>query len=137
MPFSTQAFVGYGQTIEVNSAYLIDDITDVTYSGSKTDAADTTSSSSSGGYRTFIPGLSEAGECTVKMVWYPGDSSQEYIKTQVGVNNISVVHTLPNSLGTVTFTGLIVGFDHTAPLDKAGEATLKIKISGATSYAHS
>jgi predicted secreted protein len=137
MSFTTAPFVGYGQTFEINGAYLLDDIQDVTYAGSKTDAADTTSSSSSGGYRTFIPGLSEAGDCTVKLVWYPGDGSQEYVKTQVGVNNITCVHTLPNSLGTLSFSGLITGFDHSAPLDKAGEATLKVKISGSVTYAHS
>jgi hypothetical protein len=137
MSFTAAPFVGVGQQIEINGAYILSDITDVTYSGSKTDAADTTSAAAVSGYRTFIPGLSEAGEVTVKLVWYPGDASQEYVKTLVGVNNITVVHTLPNSLGTLSFTGLVVGYDHAAPLDKAGDATLKIKISGVVTYAHS
>ena len=136
MSFTTAPFTGVGQQFEINGAYILDDITDVTYSGSKTDAADTTSAASSGGFRTFIPSLSEAGECTIKLVWYPGDSSQEYVKTQTGVM-ITCVHTLPNSLGTISFSGLVIGYDHSAPLDKAGEATLKIKISGQPTYAHS
>jgi hypothetical protein len=136
MPFTPAPFTGVGQQIEINGAYILADITDVTYSGSKTDTADTTSAASAGGFRTFIPGLSEAGECSVKLVWYPGDASQEYIKTQTGLT-CTFVHTLPNSLGTLSFTGLVIGYDHSSPLDKAGEATLKLKISGQVTYAHS
>jgi tail tube protein len=137
MSFATAAFVGAGQTFEVNGAYILTRITDVAYSGSKVDVADTTDTSVGQlGYKTFIGGLQEAGEVTVKGIWYPGDASQEYIKTQLGTTS-TFLHALPNSLGTVSFSGLIVGFDHSAPMDKAGEYTLKVKISGATTYAHS
>lgn len=136
MPFTAAPFVGVGQAVEINAAYILADITDVTYSGSKTDTADTTSAASSGGYRTFIPALSEAGEVTIKLIWFPGDASQEYVKTQTGTS-ITVVHTLPNGLGTLSYSGLVVGYDHSAPLDKTAEATLKIKISGSVTYAHS
>jgi hypothetical protein len=137
MSFATAAFYGTGQTFEVNGAYALSRITDVSYSGSKVDTIDTTDTSvGQQGTKTFIFGLNDSGEVTIKGVWYPGDLSQEYIKTVQGVP-ATFVHTLPNGLGTVSFSGGIVSYDHSAPMEKAGEYTLKIKISGSTTYAHS
>jgi hypothetical protein len=134
--FTTASFVGLGQQLEYNGADIVDHITDVNYSGSKVDTADNTDTSAVNGYRTFIPGLLDAGECQVKGIWYPGDVSQEGLNTLKGTV-ATWIHTLPNSLGTVSFNGMVTGFDHTAPLDKAGEFTLKIKVSGPTTYSHS
>jgi hypothetical protein len=136
MSFSTASFVGLGQQLEYNASTILLHITDVTYSGSKVDTADTTDVSATSGYRTFIPSLQDAGECSVKAIWYPGDVSQEGLVALKGATS-AWVHTLPNSLGTISFSGIVVSLDKQAPLDKAGEFTLKIKISGATTYAHS
>ena len=137
MSFSTSAFYGAGQTFEINGAYTLARITDVSYSGSKVDTVDTTDTSvGQAGFKTFIGGLQDAGEASVKGVWYPGDNSQEYAKTQVGAVS-TFVHTLPNNLGTLSFTGIITAFDHTAPMEKTAEYTLKVKISGQATYAHS
>jgi hypothetical protein len=142
MAFETASFVGLGQSIEFSTlasppvGYDLAHITDVTYSGSKVDTADTTDTTAVSGYRTFIPGLQDAGDCTVKMIWYPGETTQEAVFALKG-SSATVVHTLPNSLGAITFVGLVVSFDHTAPLDKAGEATVKVKISGQPVYSES
>jgi hypothetical protein len=137
MSFSTAAFYGAGQTFEINGAYSLTRLTDISYSGSKVDTIDTTDTSvGQQGTKTFIFGLNDAGEVTIKGIWYPGDLSQEYIKTVTGVP-ATFVHTLPNNLGTVSFSGGITSFDHSAPMEKAGEYTLKVKISGVTTYAHS
>jgi hypothetical protein len=137
MSFSTAAFYGAGQTFEVNGAYSLTRLTDISYSGSKVDTIDTTDTSvGQQGTKTFIFGLNDAGEVTVKGIWYPGDNSQEYVKTVIGVP-ATFVHTLPNNLGSVSYSGGIVSFDHSAPMEKAGEYTLKVKISGVATYAHS
>jgi Lambda phage tail tube protein, TTP len=137
MSFSTAAFVGAGQTFEFNGDYILSRITDVTYSGSKVDTADTTDTSvGQAGYKTFIAGLQDAGDVSIKGIWYPGDISQEAFKATLG-NNATFVHTLPNNLGTLSFAGLAISFDHTSPMEKAGEYTAKIKISGAVTYSHS
>ena len=67
---------------------------------------------------------------------YFGLSSQEYAKAQIGAVS-TFVHTLPNSLGTLSFTGIINNFDHSAPMEKTSEWTLKVKISASVTYAHS
>jgi hypothetical protein len=137
MSFSTAAFVGAGQTFEINGDYSLTRLTDITYSGSKVDTADTTDTSvGQAGYKTFIAGLQDAGDVTIKGVWYPGDLSQEFVKTTLGAT-ATFVHTLPNSLGTLSFSGLCISYDHSAPMEKAGEYTLKVKISGSITYAHS
>ena len=136
MSFTTQSFVGIGQQIEFNGAYILAHTMDITYSGSKVDIADTTDTSSTGGTRTFISALNESGECTVKCIWYPGEVTQGAMDALTGTT-ATFVHTLPNSLGTRSFSGLLVSSDRTAPLDKAGEITYKIKISGVITYAHS
>jgi hypothetical protein len=137
MSFATASFVGAGQTFEFNGDYTLSRITDVTYSGSKVDTADTTDSSvGQAGYKTFIAGLQDAGDISIKGIWYPGDISQEAFKAILGTN-ATFVHTLPNNLGTLSFAGLVVSFDHAAPMEKAGDYTTKIKISGGVTYAHS
>lgn len=137
MSFAPAAFYGASQAFEINGAYLLARITDVTYSGSKVDTVDTTDTSvGQAGYKTFIGGLQDAGEATVKGIWYPGDASQEYAKAQIGAVS-TFVHTLPNSLGTLSFTGIINNFDHSAPMEKTSEWTLKVKISASVTYAHS
>jgi hypothetical protein len=129
------SFVGVGQEIKFGSTTLLH-ISDVTYSGNKVDTPDTTDAAAASGYRTFIPALKDAGECTVKGIWYPGETSKEALETNKGVVAVWV-HTLPNSLGLLTFNGMITGLDEAAPLDKAGEFTLKIKISGPKVYSAS
>jgi hypothetical protein len=137
MSFATASFTGAGQTFEINAAYNLSRLTDISYSGSKVDTVDTTDTSvGQQGFKTFIGGLQDAGDVTVKGIWYPGDASQEYVKTVVG-DNATFVHTLPNSLGTLSFAGIIVSFDHSAPMEKAGEWTLKVKVSAGITYAHS
>ena len=137
MSFSTSAFYGAGQTFDINGNFLLARLTDVSYSGSKADTADTTDTSvGQAGVKTFIGGLQEAGDVTVKGIWYPGDLSQEYVRTQFGTSS-TFLHNLPNNLGTLSFSGIIVAYDHSAPMEKAGEYTLKVKISGSITYAHS
>ena len=112
-------------------------ITDVSYGSSKADTPDTTDSTvGQAGYKTFTAGLVEAGEVTVKGIWYPGDASQEAFKAIFGTN-ATFVHTLPNNLGTLSYSGILMGLDHSAPMEKAGEFTAKVKISGSITYAHS
>jgi hypothetical protein len=137
MSFSTAAFYGAGQTFEINGAYLLNHLTDITYSGTKVDTIDTTDTLvGQGGTKTFIFGLNDNGDLTIKGYWYPGDASQEYLRTITGVP-ATFVHTLPNNLGTVSFSGGITSYDHSAPMEKAGEWTLKVKVSGGFTYAHS
>jgi hypothetical protein len=138
MPFTTANFVGEGQQIEYDGTieYILAHISDVTYSGSKVDTADNTDASAVDGYRTFLPALKDAGDCTVKAFWYPGEPSQEGLETIKG-EIVTWTHTLPQSLGTLTFSGMVTSTDHSAPLDKAAELTVKIKISGPVTYSHS
>lgn len=137
MSFTPAVFYGAGQAFEFNGDYALDHITDVTYSGSKVDTIDTTDTSvGQGGYKTFIYGLQDAGEVSIKGVWYPGDASQEALKTITGTP-ATFVHTLPNGLGTLSYSGGLVSFDHSAPMEKESSFTAKIKISGEITYAHS
>lgn len=136
MPFTAAPFVGIGQQIEYNGAAILAHITDVTYSGSKVDTADTTDATATSGYRTFIAALKDAGDCTVKYVWYPGDASQEGLEALKGTVS-TWVHTLPNGLGQMSFSGMVQSVDKGSPLDKTSDATLKIKISGPVTYSHS
>jgi hypothetical protein len=81
MAFATAAFTGVGQTFEFNGDYILSRITDVAYSGSKVDTADTTDTSvGQAGFKTFIAGLQDAGDVSIKGIWYPGDVSQEAFK---------------------------------------------------------
>ena len=137
MPTIPASFVGLGQTIAYGAVpTTLLHITDVAYSGSKVDTSDTTDTSATSGYRTFIPALRDAGDCTVKGIWYPGETTQEGLEALKGASE-TWVHTLPNSLGVLRYTAMLISLDKTSPMDKAGEFTLKLKISGALAWTSS
>src|SRR5271154_5940021 len=123
-------FYGENQTLSYGSGPTeLLHITDVTYSGDKVDDLETTDTLSTNGYTTFIPGWKTAGELTTKVIYYPGDTTQEGLET-IKDTVVAWIHTLPNSLGFIRFQGFVTNFTKVMPMKKVSEFTLKVKITG-------
>lgn len=102
----------------------------IAFGSDKVDALDTTNMSSAGITRTFIGGLHNPGDVTVKFNYEPTDASQAtlYGLEDGQVHNFSVVY--PGSIATESFSGIIVSLTKDVNDDKLAERTLKIQIAG-------
>ena len=74
---TTNAQIGFGakfscEDVAGNANYVLSvEVTDITPPASKLDAIDATHMQSPGGLREFIPGLIDAGECSITMAFDP------------------------------------------------------------------
>lgn len=101
------------------------------------DTIETTTLSSTGGYKEFIGGFKEAGEVTVTGFFNPSDTNGQmamYSAFQSGVTN-SFTIIFPSTLGASwVFTGVVTGFKTTdIDTDNAIGFESTIKVSGAPS----
>ena len=100
----------------------------------KVDTVDVTDMSTAGSARTFIGGLENSGDVTVKIKVKPGDATQ----TQLLAAKDGTVHDFkaiyPGAVRTVSFSGIISSADESIPGDKIPTYTVKIQISGPKVY---
>ena len=94
------------------------------------------------GYRVFKPGLNDAGEVTVELLFDPVDPTQD----DVGVDGLlsiydqREVHNFRMTFSDVgltqwDFAALITGYEPAAPHDEALTATITLKLSGQPAFA--
>ena len=133
MPAS-QAFSGYGLTLAILNSPpdVIAEIQQVAFSGSKVDLVDVTNTQSPNRRREFIATLIDSGELTFSANFVPGDATQALLRaTMDAAVAVSWRVTLPDSLGTLTFLGIITSLDKSLDFSKEAKLTGKIKITGA------
>lgn len=97
------------------------------------DTIDTTALDSTGGYRTFIRGMKDAGEVTISGFFNPADTNGQYALYDAfedgEVLNLSVV--FPSTMGAEwTFTGIVTAFSTGSDVDDAVTFDATIKVSG-------
>lgn len=129
-----QPFVGYGLSVTFGSGSPPTDlagITGVTFSGDKVATEKTTNMATPNGTDTFIASTDDPGTCDIKCWLLPGDSSQEALKTAKEAKAlVPFTVTLPNSLGTRTFEGIVESATPAFPLEKNCTIDFKVKLSG-------
>lgn len=94
---------------------------------------DTTALDSTGGYKTFIRGMKDAGEVSISGNFNPGDTNGQYAVYDAfedgEVLNLSIL--FPASLGAEwTFSGIVTAFSTSAELDGVVSFEATIKVSG-------
>jgi hypothetical protein len=128
-------FVGLDSTVTFGSGSppsTLDGITGITFSGDKVAMEKTTDMKTVNGTDTFIASTDDPGACDVKCWNLPGNASQEALKAaKVAKVAIPFIVSLPGSLGTRSFSGLVESATVALPLEKNSTIDFKIKISGA------
>jgi predicted secreted protein len=138
----SQAFSGYGLELQkgtgvfsgspaVETFDTIAEIQQVAFTGSKVDLADVTNVASPNRRREYIATLIDSGELTFTANFIPGDSTQAGLRTTMDAAeavNWQVV--LPNSLGTLSFAGILTSLDRNLDFSKEAKLSAKIKITG-------
>lgn len=126
--------IGHGQQFEVNtteSTYVaIAGLISVDPGSNKVDALDSTDCGTAGFNRTFVGGLQNSGDYSLKFNYLPGDATQNDLRTfeDGTVHNFKWI--LPNGAQSRQFSGIITSIDMGSPDDKLITFTVKIQVSG-------
>ena len=106
-------------------------------------AVDTTHHNSTSRFRTYVPGMSDAGEVNFDVRFIPSDNTHDETSGTglVGLFGASEVSTFvlvfPDNGATksfMAFSGIMTSFTPSADLDSSLDASATIKISGAITY---
>ena len=125
--------IGYGSVFSflVGSTFTpLTNVLDFAYGSDKVDTIDNTDMSTASETRTFVSGLRNPGDITVKFNVTPGDATQQAFAALEGAGIQSFKTAMAGSVQVKTFSGIIESLDTTYPLDKLPVTTAKIKISG-------
>ena len=102
------------------------------------DTVETSSHGSSGGWRTFVPGLIDGGEVSLDLLFDPSEAthmnSTGLLSELTGrtIEGFKIIW--PDSI-TFTFNGLVTGFEPGAPFEDALTGSATIKVTGAITIA--
>jgi hypothetical protein len=137
---ATLAAIGHGSKFEIGDGgspevFLeVAEVTGITPPAFSRDVPDATHMASPEKWREFIPGLRDAGECTMTMNFIPGGAGQDAIIgnfTDDVQGNYRII--FPNA-EVWGFAAYCVGFAPEAPLDGKMTATARFKLSGKPTY---
>jgi len=97
----------------------------------KLDTPDVTTMEASNGFREFIGGLRDGGEVSLTLKFYPGDTGQYGLLSDLeGAVKQSFVIALPNSVATWSFNAFVTAYNPDIPLDDAVGLEVTLKITG-------
>ncbi len=133
----TSAIAAFGATLTWNSQ-TVAEITSISGPSIKVDALDVTSHGSTSAFREFIAGLADAGEISIDVNFYPGDTNGQkaMIDDAIARTSRTVVITGPAAAAfTWTATAIITGFDPGLPHDGSMSASFTLKITGVPTLA--
>jgi hypothetical protein len=133
------AKIGHGSQLKVGDGVTptegftaVNGVISISDGSDKADILDSTDMGTSGNHRTFVGGLVDEGDVTVKMNLIPGDTTQTGLRALKGTtNNYQVVDIAGE---TAKFAGILQSFTKDRPDDKFMTITAKIKISGVVTY---
>lgn len=91
---------------------------------------------STGGYKEFIPGLRDGGECQLELYWIKSNTQQVSLRNRVNDDNAYRYRIVwPDSPQTkVTFDGVVTAFSMSTAANEGIKASITIKISGQVTW---
>lgn len=132
---SNSQVIGHGSQLELGTSgatptyTATNGVTSIDLGSNKIDTHDNTDMGSTGTTRTFIPGLENPGDISVKLNVIPGDATQAALDTAKGLL-LPFKAIYPGAVRTISFSGIITSIDESIPDDKLPTKTVKIQVSG-------
>lgn len=133
---ATDADIGYGTTFSMANGEAtpvqveIAEVYDITPPNETVDVIDATHMKSPNGYREFILGLTDPGDCSFEMNFIPGSESETLIlAAKTARARRSCIITFPNG-ATWTFDGLVTGYEPAIPTADKMTCTVTYKVTG-------
>ena len=132
---ASNANAAAGTTISWNSN-SIGEVTEIGDLDTSADDIEVTDYGSTDGYKEYIQGLKDGGELEVSGNFYPTDTGQSALISDINGGTVrTAVITLPNSVGTWTFSAYVKGFTTSTPIDGQVQFTATLKITGKPVFA--
>jgi hypothetical protein len=129
--------IGHGSKIGIGTQTDILGLTAVDFGSNKVETLDTTNMRTTGTSRTYIGGLEDPGDISAKFNVLPGDATQAALYTLKDGAAKPVTVTYPGGVRVITFNAIITSVDESIPDDKIPTLSVKLKISGAKTFATS
>lgn len=133
--------IGYGVTLETTTStgtMSIAYIRSISGPNSDINDVDTTTLDTTGGCRTFIAGLIDAGEVTCELAYDPSVESHKTLGTRFKARTAhTYTITDPSTTSGSAFTGYIKSMSREIPLDDMITCSVGFKVSGNPGYATS
>lgn len=129
---ATPQVIGHGSSLQFGTGTptIVAGVLSIDFGSNKIETVDVTDMGTSGTVRTYIEGLEDPGDVTVKLNVKPGDTSQAAFHALKGAGATSFTATAPGGAFTRVFSGIITAFDLSIPDEKIPTINVKIKVSG-------
>jgi hypothetical protein len=131
---ASSAKSGYG-TLFKRAGTAIAEVMTVSGPNLSRDTIEVTHLTSDNGFKEFISGMADGGECTVTLNWIPGNSGHALLVSDLcaGPDATAVAYSVDwRGLGTNiwAFNGHITGFSPSGDKTKQLDATAAFKVTG-------
>lgn len=137
----TDAAIGYGSDFRRSDGAAtpvyttIGEVHTITPPSIGKDVVDATHMNSPDGYREFIPGLKDAGEASVELVFVPNAPEVAVMIADVESDAAHDYEILFPDATAWRFTALATGFEPGVPMDDKMTATFTLKLTGRPAFA--
>jgi hypothetical protein len=147
---TTDAKIGYGSVLEIFDVdssppawARIAEVTSITPPGLSADAQEATHTESTGGFREFIPGLLDGGECSAEMNFIPGGPGAALIIARMKAREVVQARVIFNDgdhdaspIGATvwSFNAVVTGFEPEAPVEETMTASVTFKVTGEPTF---
>ncbi|PKO03040.1 MAG: hypothetical protein CVU43_04475 [Chloroflexi bacterium HGW-Chloroflexi-5] len=141
---SSNAFWAFGSAFQIGDGATVEaftsvaELVDVVPPQESRDSIQVTHHGSDNRAHEYLPGLREGGTVNLVLNWLPSNATQNKatgLRKQWEDNlnhNFKII--LPDSLGTISFTGHQTAWNPELPLPSQGKLSVAIKVSGMPSY---
>ena len=129
---ATTAYHGHGTTLTIGGT-SVGQIISISGPNQTRDSIEVSNMGSTSKWREFIPGMLDAGECTLDVV-YDGTTVATLLAAQLTATANTVAVTFPDS-GTWTAAGFITSLGHSVPYDDKVTQSVGIKFTAAPTAA--
>jgi len=129
----TTAYLGHSATLSIGTN-AVGQITNISGPNLTRDSIDVSNMGSTEGWKEHIPGMLDAGECTVDVI-YDGGSAATHVSTILHAQLVStaapgtITVTFPDS-GTWAASGFVTSLGHTMPAGDKVTQSVGLKFTG-------
>ena len=139
---ATSAILGYGMKFETGTSgasptyTVVADVTGITPPNPSADTVEATNMTSTSGFREYIGGLKDGGECTLEMNFIPSSSGHTGLLTALAdgtEGNYRITYS-DTALTAWAFKAYVTAFEVDAPIDGKITATVTFKLNGKPAF---
>ena len=125
---ATTGLHGHGTTLAIGGS-AVGQIISISGPNMTRDSIEITNMGSTNKWREFIPGMLDAGECTVDVV-YDGTAVATFLAAQLTQTAQTITVTFPDT-GTWAASGFLTSLGHSIPYDDKVSQSVGMKFTGA------